>query len=206
MTLIGEAVMARFLSALKEERVQAESILKGPEVSFDGDKEQFLSDLHDGLYASKICSYAQGYQLMRQAAEEYDWNLNYGGVAMMWRGGCIIRSQFLGRIKQAFDESSDIVNLLLYDYFKDAIDQAQPAWRRVVKHAVDLGVPTPAFSTALAYYDGYRSARLPANMIQAQRDYFGAHTYERVDKPRGKFFHTDWTGHGGDATAGSYEA
>jgi len=206
LTLIGEAVMARFLSALKEERVQAESILEGPETSFNGDKEQFLSDLHDGLYASKICSYAQGYQLMRQAAEEYDWNLNYGGVAMMWRGGCIIRSQFLGRIKQAFDESSDIVNLLLYDYFKDAIDQAQPAWRRVVKHAVDLGVPTPAFSTALAYYDGYRSARVPANMIQAQRDYFGAHTYERVDKPRGKFFHTDWTGHGGDATAGSYEA
>ncbi len=206
LTLIAEAVMARFLSALKEERVKAEKILEGPAPEFDGDKEEFLSDLQEGLYASKICSYAQGYQLMRQAADEYGWNLNYGGVAMMWRGGCIIRSQFLGRIKEAFDEQPDIVNLLLYDYFKEAIDKAQPAWRRAVKRAVDLGVPAPAFSTALAYYDGYRSARLPANMIQAQRDYFGAHTYERVDKPRGKYFHTNWTGRGGDTTAGSYEA
>ncbi|HKJ68743.1 MAG TPA: decarboxylating NADP(+)-dependent phosphogluconate dehydrogenase [bacterium] len=206
LTLIAEAVMARFLSALKEERVKAEKILDGPAPEFSGNKEEFLDDLHYGLYASKICSYAQGYQLMRHAADEYGWNLNYGGVAMMWRGGCIIRSQFLGRIKEAFDEQPDIVNLLLYDYFKEAIDEAQPAWRRVVKRAVDLGVPAPAFSTALAYYDGYRSARLPANMIQAQRDYFGAHTYERLDKPRGKFFHTNWTGRGGDTTAGSYEA
>lgn len=206
LTLIGEAVFARFLSALKEERVAASKILSGPDETYEGDEEQFLQDLHDGLYASKICSYAQGYQLLRQAAGEYDWNLNYGGIALMWRGGCIIRSQFLGRIKEAFDKEPDLVNLLMYDYFKNAVDEAQPGWRRIIKHAVSMGVPAPAFSAALAYFDGYRSERVPANMIQAQRDYFGAHTYERVDKPRGEFYHTNWTGHGGDTTAGSYEA
>lgn len=206
LTLIGEAVFARFLSALKEERVAASKILSGPDETYQGDKEEFLQDLHDGLYASKICSYAQGYQLLRQAAGEYDWNLNYGGIALMWRGGCIIRSQFLGRIKEAFDKEPDLVNLLTYDYFKDAVNGAQPGWRRIIKHAVSMGVPSPAFSAALAYYDGYRSERVPANMIQAQRDYFGAHTYERVDKPRGEYYHTNWTGHGGDTTAGSYQA
>ena len=206
LTLIGEAVMARFLSALKDERVEAEKILKGPEPKFDGDKGKFLDDLRDAVYASKIVSYAQGYQLMRQAADEYDWNLNYGGVANMWREGCIIRSQFLGKIKEAYDNEPDLVNLLLTDYFREAVDDAQPAWRRVVSQAVDMGIPTPAFSTALSYYDGYRSGRLPANMIQAQRDYFGAHTYERLDKPRGEYFHTNWTGTGGTTTAGSYQA
>jgi 6-phosphogluconate dehydrogenase len=206
LTLIGEAVFARCLSALKEERVEASKQLTGPDARFDGDKKAFVDDIRQALYASKIVSYAQGYQLMRAAAAEYDWNLNYGGIALMWRGGCIIRSQFLGRIKEAFDSNPELTNLLLDPYFHKAVDAAQPSWRRVVSKAVDMGVPVPAFSSALAFYDGYRSERLPANLLQAQRDYFGAHTYERVDKPRGEFFHTNWTGTGGDVTAQSYNA
>ncbi len=206
LTLIGEAVFARCLSALKDERVEASKQLTGPTPEFDGDKKAFLNDIRDALYASKIVSYAQGYQLMREAAKEYDWDLNYGGIALMWRGGCIIRSQFLGRIKDAFDKDPELVNLLLAPYFKKAVTESQDAWRRVVAHSVTQGVPVPAFSSALAYFDGYRSERLPANLLQAQRDYFGAHTYERLDKPRGEYFHTNWTGTGGDVTAQSYNA
>ena len=204
LTLIGEAVFARCLSALKDERVGASTILNGPKKTFDGDKKQLVQDLKQALYASKIVSYAQGYQLMRAAAKEYKWNLNNGGIALMWRGGCIIRSAFLGKIKEAFDNNPELVNLLLDDFFKDAVENAQDSWRRVVKVAVDMGVPMPAIGAALAYYDGYRSERLPANLLQAQRDYFGAHTYERVDKPRGEFFHTNWTGRGGDTAASTY--
>jgi len=204
LTLIGEAVFARCLSALKEQRVAASKVLRGPKAKFTGDRDKFIADLQQALYASKIVSYAQGYQLMRAAAEEYGWDLNYGGIALMWRGGCIIRSQFLGRIKEAFDKKKDLVNLLLYPYFKTAVRKAQGPWRRTITKAVKMGVPVPAFSSALAYYDGYRSERLPANLLQAQRDYFGAHTYERVDRPRGEFFHTDWIGSGGPATASTY--
>ncbi len=204
LTLIGEAVFARCLSALKEERVEASRVLGGPDVKFDGDKAELVNDLKQALYASKIVSYAQGYQLMRAAAGEYGWNLNNGGIALMWRGGCIIRSVFLGKIKEAFDTNPDLVNLLLDPFFKDAVENAQASWRRVVMKAVELGIPMPAISAALAYYDGYRAARLPANLLQAQRDYFGAHTYERVDKPRGEFFHTNWTGRGGDTSASTY--
>jgi 6-phosphogluconate dehydrogenase len=192
LTLIGEAVFARCLSALKEERVRASEVLKGPGTAFSGDRDTLVDDLRQALYASKIVSYAQGYQLMRAAAEEYGWKLNNGGIALMWRGGCIIRSAFLGRIKEAFDTDPDLVNLLLDPFFKDAVGNAQAAWRRVVMTAVELGIPIPAISAALAFYDGYRSARLPANLLQAQRDYFGAHTYERIDRPRGEFFHTQW--------------
>jgi len=206
LTLIGEAVFARCLSALKDERVAASKVLTGPKATFDGDAKAFLDDIRDALYASKIVSYAQGYQLMRAAAEEHHWDLNYGGIALMWRGGCIIRSQFLGKIRDAFDEDPGLVNLLLVPYFKKAVEQAQAGWRRVIAQAVSMGVPVPAFSSALAYYDGYRSERLPANLLQAQRDYFGAHTYERVDKPRGEFFHTNWTGAGGTTTASTYNA
>jgi 6-phosphogluconate dehydrogenase len=206
VTLIGEAVFSRCLSAIKDERVAASKVLKGPEPKFDGDRKAFVDQIRQALFASKICSYAQGYQLMRAAAEEYDWNLNYGGIALMWRGGCIIRSQFLGTIKEAFEEQPDLVNLLLYPYFQKATAEAQDAWRNVVAESVRMGIPVPAFSTALAYYDGYRNDRLPANLLQAQRDYFGAHTYERVDKPRGEFFHTNWTGTGGDVTASTYNA
>jgi len=204
LTLIGEAVFARCLSALKEQRVAASKILTGPAGKFEGDKKAFVDDLRQALYASKIVSYAQGYQLMRAAAADYNWNLNYGGIALMWRGGCIIRSAFLGKIKEAFDKNPDLDNLLVDPFFKDAVEKAQPAWRRVAKTAIDLGVPAPAISSALAYYDGYRNARLPANLLQAQRDYFGAHTYERVDKPRGEFFHTNWTGRGGTTAASTY--
>jgi 6-phosphogluconate dehydrogenase len=206
LTLIAEAVLARFLSALKEERVAASKVLSGPEPKFGGDKKAFVNDIHDALYASKIVSYAQGYMLMRAAAQEYDWNLNYGGIALMWRGGCIIRSAFLGKIKEAFDRDSSLSNLLPDPYFKEEVDAAQGAWRRVVAKAVEMGVPVPAMSSALAFYDGYRSGRLPANLLQAQRDYFGAHTYERVDRPRGEFFHTNWTGRGGEVTSGTYQA
>jgi len=204
LTLIGEAVFARCLSALKEERVAASKILAGPGKKFSGDKKTMIDDLCNALYASKIVSYAQGYQLMRAAAEEYNWDLNYGGIALMWRGGCIIRSVFLGKIKEAFDKNPDTVNLLLDPFFKDAVENAVESWRRVVVSAVELGIPVPAISAALAYYDGYRSARLPANLLQAQRDYFGAHTYERVDKARGEFFHTNWTGRGGSTSASTY--
>lgn len=206
LTLIGEAVFARCLSALKEERVEASKILSGPKVTYNGNKKAFVEDLKQALYASKITSYAQGYQLMRAAAKEYNWNLNNGGIALMWRGGCIIRSVFLGRIKEAFDKNPGLVNLLLDPFFKDAVEKAQAAWRRVVTEAVRMGVPIPAMSAALAYYDGYRSGRLPANLLQAQRDYFGAHTYERIDKPRGEFFHTNWTGRGGDTASSTYNA
>ena len=204
LTLIGEAVFARCLSALKEERVDASKVLSGPNVSFDGDKAALIEDLKQALYASKIVSYAQGYQLMRAAAEEYGWTLNNGGIALMWRGGCIIRSAFLGKIKEAFDNEPELVNLLLDPFFKAAVENAQVSWRRVVMKAVELGIPMPAISAALAYYDGYRAARLPANLLQAQRDYFGAHTYERVDQARGEFFHTNWTGRGGDTSASTY--
>jgi len=206
LTLIGEAVFARCLSALKEQRVEASKVLRGPKAKFTGDREKAIEDIRKALYASKIVSYAQGYQLMRAAADEYSWNLNYGGIALMWRGGCIIRSQFLGKIKDAFTKKGDLVNLLLYPYFRSAVRKAQGAWRRTITRAVKMGVPVPAFSSALAYYDGYRNERLPANLLQAQRDYFGAHTYERTDKPRGEFFHTNWTGTGGDITASTYDA
>jgi 6-phosphogluconate dehydrogenase len=204
LTLIGEAVFSRCLSAVKDERVAASKILKGPKPKFTGNKKAFVRDLQAALYASKIVSYAQGYQLMRAAAKEYKWNLNNGGIALMWRGGCIIRSAFLGKIKDAFDKNPALVNLLLDPFFKAAMDKAQKSWRRVVTAAVEMGIPMPAISAALAYYDGYRHARLPANLLQAQRDYFGAHTYERVDKKRGEFFHTNWTGKGGSTTANTY--
>ena len=204
LTLIGEAVFSRCLSAIKEERVQASKILSGPKPEFTGDKKAFLKDLHDAVYASKIISYAQGYALMGAAAEEHGWNLNYGGIALMWRGGCIIRSIFLGKIKEAYDADPNLTNLLLAPFFKEVVDKAQAGWRRVVSKAVENGIPTPAFATALNYYDGYRNDRLPANLLQAQRDYFGAHTYERIDKPRGEFFHTNWTGRGGTTASSTY--
>jgi 6-phosphogluconate dehydrogenase len=206
LTLIGEAVFARCLSALKDERVSASQLLSGPHVAFNGDRTATIEDLEQALYASKIVSYAQGYQLMRALAAEKGWNLNYGGIALMWRGGCIIRSAFLGKIKEAFDSDPDLVNLLLAPFFKRAIEKAQAGWRRVTTAAVQLGIPIPAIGSALAYYDGYRTARLPANLLQAQRDYFGAHTYERIDRPRGIFFHTNWTGHGGTTASSAYEA
>jgi 6-phosphogluconate dehydrogenase len=204
LTLIGEAVFARCLSALKEDRAAASKVLRGPKAKFRGDKKAFTEDLRKALYASKIVSYAQGYQLMRAAAKEYKWNLNYGGIALMWRGGCIIRSAFLGKIKEAFVRNPRLDNLLLDPFFKKAVRIAQGSWRRVVSTAVKLGIAMPAISAALEYYDGYRSERLPANLLQAQRDYFGAHTYERVDKPRGEFFHTNWTGRGGTTSASTY--
>jgi 6-phosphogluconate dehydrogenase len=204
LTLIGEAVFARCLSSLKTERVSAAKVLKGPKARFRGDRGKFIEDLRKALYASKIISYAQGYQLMRAAAQEHNWNLNYGGIALMWRGGCIIRSVFLGKIKQAFDKNPQLENLLLDPFFKRAVQKSQTSWRRVVNTAVKLGIPTPTMSSAMAFYDGYRHERLPQNLLQAQRDYFGAHTYERVDKPRGEFFHTNWTGHGGQTAASTY--
>jgi len=203
---IAEAVFARCLSAIKEERVAAARKLVGPKTAFRGSKARFVEQLRDALYAAKICSYAQGYQLMRAASAEHKWNLNYGEIAMIWRGGCIIRARFLGKIKTAFDKNPELANLLLDPYFKGVLAKAQESWRSVVKTAVSLGIPVPAMGTALNYYDAYRSARLPANLLQAQRDYFGAHTFERVDKPRGQFFHVDWTGHGGTTTANTYTA
>jgi 6-phosphogluconate dehydrogenase len=204
LTLIGEAVFARCLSAVKDERVHASSILKGVVKPFSGCREQLISDLRKALYAAKIVSYAQGYQLMMAAAKDYGWKLNYGGIALMWRGGCIIRSLFLEHIKKAFDRAPELKNLLLDPFFKDIMDSSQEAWRRVSIAAIETGVPMPCISSALSYFDGYRCERLPANLLQAQRDYFGAHTYERVDKPRGEFFHTNWTGHGGSTTANTY--
>jgi 6-phosphogluconate dehydrogenase len=201
---IASAVFARCISAIKEERVAASTELIGPASRFEGDKDAFLAKLHDAVYASKICSYAQGYQLLRAASEEYGWGLNFGEIALLWRGGCIIRAQFLGDIKKAFDTNPELANLLLDPYFKGVVTKAQDAWRDVVKTAIQLGIPVPAMSNALSYYDSYRSARLPANMLQAQRDYFGAHTYERIDKARGEFFHTNWTGTGGSTTAATY--
>jgi 6-phosphogluconate dehydrogenase len=204
VTLIGEAVYARCLSAMKDERVQASKLLNGPDAKFTGDKKAFIEDIRQALLASKIVSYAQGFMLLREAAKEYKWNLNYGSIAMVWREGCIIRSAMLGKMKAAFDKNPQLSNLLLDSHFKGLIERCQPSWRRVVSKAVELGIPVPAFSTAIEFFDGYRSERLPANLLQAQRDYFGAHTYERIDQPRGKFFHTNWTGKGGSVAAGQY--
>jgi 6-phosphogluconate dehydrogenase len=205
VTLIGESVFARCLSALKEERIEASKILTGPSTKADvGDRASFIEDVRRALYCSKMVSYAQGYMELRAAAKENGWNLNMGAIALMWRGGCIIRSQFLGKIKEAFVKNPGIENLLLDSFFSGAINQYQASWRKALVHAIELGVPTPAFSTALAFFDGYRTERLPANLLQAQRDYFGAHTYERVDQPRGQFFHTNWTGHGGRVSSTTY--
>ncbi len=204
LTLIGEAVFARCLSAQKEERVGASEKLSGPSIQFDGDKAAFINDIRQALLASKIVSYAQGYVLMREAAKEYNWHLNYGGIALMWRGGCIIRSAFLDDIKEAFSTNPELPNLLLSPYFQEKIESCQAAWRRVMATAITNGVPAPAMTAALSYFDGYRTARLPANLLQAQRDFFGAHTYERIDKPRGEFFHTNWTGRGGDTSSSTY--
>lgn len=204
VTLIGEAVYSRCLSALKDERVAASKVLSGPDAEFHGDRHAMIDDIRQGLLASKIVSYAQGFMLLQAAAEEHNWELNYGSIAMMWREGCIIRSVFLDDIKNAFDKDANLPNLLLDSYFKEIIDRCQPAWRRTVSRAIEHGIPVPAFSTALSFYDGYRNARLPANLLQAQRDYFGAHTYERIDKPRGEFFHTNWTGRGGDVSSSTY--
>jgi 6-phosphogluconate dehydrogenase len=204
LTLIGESVFARCLSAIKEERVEASKVLSGPLPSYSGDRAEFINDIKSALYASKIVSYAQGYTLLREAAKEYGWELNYGGIALLWRGGCIIRSVFLSKIKDAFDQNPSLPNLLLDPFFKEKVEAAQEGWRKVVATALINGIPVPAFTTALNYFDGYRSERLPANMLQAQRDYFGAHTYERVDKPRGEFFHTNWTGRGGDTSSSTY--
>ena len=206
LTLIGEAVFARCLSALKDERVEAAKVLDGPKDKFEGDKQQMIDDLEQALYASKIVSYAQGYQLMRAVSDEKDWGLNYGGIALMWRGGCIIRSAFLNNIRDAFEKDAELTNLLLDQFFQDAVEKAQAAWRRVVSTSVMLGIPMPAIGAALAYYDGYRTERLPSNLLQAQRDYFGAHTYERIDKERGEYFHTNWTGRGGTTSSSSYNA
>jgi 6-phosphogluconate dehydrogenase len=206
LTLIGEAVFSRFLSALKEERVAAAAVLQSKTPAYTGDKATLLADLKEALYASKIVSYAQGYMLMRAMSEETGWQLPYGAIALMWREGCIIRAVFLEDIKAAFEKNPDLTNLLLDPFFREQMVRAETAWRRVVSTAVSLGIPVPAMSSALAFYDGYRRERLPANLLQAQRDYFGAHTYERVDRPRGEFFHTDWTGQGGDTTATTYDA
>ncbi len=206
LTLIAEAVFARSLSAIKSERVKASGILKIMDATYTGEKQSLVEDLRQALYASKIISYAQGYALMQTAAREYNWNLNYGGIALMWRGGCIIRSIFLDKIKEAYNHNPELQNLLLDPYFTSRVTEAQGGWRRVVAAAVMHGIPIPALSSALAYFDGYRSARLPANLLQAQRDYFGAHTYERVDRPRGQFFHTNWTGRGGDTSSSTYNA
>ena len=204
LTLITEAVFARCVSALKEQRVIASKELSGPSGKLDSDKQQFIDNVKQALYASKIVSYTQGYMLMHAAAKEYGWNLNYGGIALMWRGGCIIRSQFLGKIKQAHENNPEIENLMLDSFFKAALANAQDSWRSVVSSAIQAGIPVPAMSSALSFYDGYRSENLPANLLQAQRDYFGAHTYERTDKPRGEFFHTNWTGQGGTTSSGTY--
>jgi 6-phosphogluconate dehydrogenase len=204
LTLIGESVFARCLSAQKDERVAASKILSGPGTTFSGDRKAFIEDLRKALLASKIVSYAQGYVLMKAAAEEYGWDLNFGGIALMWRGGCIIRSVFLSKIKEAFDKNPELVNLMLVDYFREKLQNAAPGWRNVVAQAITNGIPVPAFSSALAYFDGYRTESLPANLLQAQRDYFGAHTYERIDKPRSEFFHTNWTGRGGTTASTTY--
>jgi len=204
LTLIGESVFARCLSAQKDMRVLASKSISGPAPTFNGDRKQMIADLKDALFGAKIISYAQGYNLMMEAANEYKWNLNYGGIALMWRGGCIIRSVFLGDIKKAFDNNPKLDNLLLDPYFKNIVEKAQAGWRRVCAAALTNGIPVPALTSALCYFDGLRTERLPANLLQAQRDYFGAHTYERIDKPRGEFFHTNWTGRGGDTASTTY--
>ena len=207
VTLIGEAVFARCLSSIKDERVVASKVLKGPEANGKvADREKFIENVRRALYCSKMISYAQGYMLLREAGKENNWHLNMGGIALMWRGGCIIRSRFLGKIKEAYDKNPGLTNLLVDDFFAGVLNNYQQSWRQAVAVAVEVGVATPAFSTAMAFYDGYRTARLPANLLQAQRDFFGAHTYERVDQPRGKFFHTNWTGRGGRVSSGTYNA
>ena len=206
LTLIGEAVFSRCLSSMKSERVSAAKVFPKDVPAFDGDKTAFIEAIRKALYASKIISYAQGYTLMRTAAKTYGWNLNYGGIALMWRGGCIIRSVFLGKIKEAYDKNPELENLLLDDYFAETIKTLVASWREVVAYAVKAGIPMPAFTSALSYFDGYTTAGLPANLLQAQRDYFGAHTYERIDQPRGQFYHTNWTGRGGNTAAGTYNA
>ncbi len=206
VTLIGEAVFARCLSAMKNERVAASKVLTGPKPVPIADRKAFIEDVRRALYCSKMISYAQGYMLLREAAKENKWNLNFGGIALMWRGGCIIRSQFLSKIKDAFDKNPGLTNLLLDDFFSGTLLKYQDAWRRAIIAGIQSGVPTPAFSTALSFFDGFRTERLPANLLQAQRDYFGAHTYERTDKPRGEFFHTNWTGHGGRVSSSTYTA
>jgi 6-phosphogluconate dehydrogenase len=204
ITLMAEAVYARMISALKDERVAASKKLRGPQPAIKGDRVKIVEDIRKALYASKIVSYAQGYMLMRAAARQYGWNLNYGGIALMWRGGCIIRSVVLGKIKEAFEKNSKLANLMLDPFFRKALNGSHRSWRSVVATAVKKGIPVPALSTALAFYDGYRNERLPANLLQAQRDYFGAHTYERIDKPRGEFHHTNWTGRGGETASSTY--
>jgi len=206
LTMVGEAVFARCLSALKEERVAASRIFPGPQGKWEGDKQAFISAVRDSVFASKLVSYTQGYLLMRAAAEEFKWTLNYGGIALMWRGGCIIRSKFLGKIKDAFDANPKLQNLLFDPYFQDKVRSCQKGWREIVAAGVLNGIPLPGISSALAYFDGLRTERLPANLLQAQRDFFGAHTYERVDKPRGQFFHTNWTGRGGTTASSTYNA
>jgi len=201
---IAEAVFARCLSAIKEERVAASKKLRGPRAGFKGDRAKFLEQLRAAVFAAKICSYAQGYQLLRAASQEHGWDLKFGEIALMWRSGCIIRASFLGNIKEAFDKRPKLANLLLDPYFKRVISKSQTAWRKVIKTAIGLGIPVPAMGTALNYYDSYRCARLPANLLQAQRDYFGAHTFERVDKPRGEYSHFNWTGSGGATSASTY--
>lgn len=204
VTLIGEAVFARCLSSFKDERVKLSKLYSGPTKKFSGDRKQLINDIQKALYASKIISYAQGFMLMRGAAKEYKWHLNLGSIALLWRAGCIISSRFLNQIKKAYDKNHDLDNLLFDDYFRKEIQGAEESWRRVVSIAFELGIPVPCFSTALAFFDGYRTGRLPANLLQAQRDFFGAHTYERIDAPRGQFFHTNWTGTGGNITASTY--
>jgi 6-phosphogluconate dehydrogenase len=204
ITLIAEAVYSRCVSAMKEQRVQAAKVFKPGKTKFAGERQVWVSAIRQALYASKIISYTQGYMLMRAAAKQYGWNLNNGGIALMWRGGCIIRSAFLGDIKKAFDKKPGLENLLFDPFFKKAVKSCVRSWRKVVSVAVKKGIPVPAFSTALAFFDGFRTERLPANLLQAQRDYFGAHTYERVDKPRGEFFHTNWTGTGGRVSSSTY--
>jgi 6-phosphogluconate dehydrogenase len=207
MTMVSEAVFSRCLSAIKEERVAASKILKGPKKQkITSSKKAFIEDLRKAMYASKLTSYAQGYMLMKEAAKEYKWNLNYGGIALLWRGGCIIRSTFLGKIKEAYDKNPELQNLLMDPYFKKIVANCQESWRKVIATAAQVGIPVPSMSSTLSFYDGYRHSRLPANLLQAQRDYFGAHQYERTDKPRGEFFHTNWTGHGSDTASSTYIA
>lgn len=206
LSLITEAVFSRCLSSMKEERVEASSKLRGPETSFSGDKQEFIQSIREALYASKMVSYAQGFALIQEASKNYEWSIDLKNLAVIWQGGCIIRSRFLNKIKDAYLKNPSLKNLLLDDFFREEIHNAQKGWRKVVATAAELGIPTPCFSTALAYYDGYRTARLPANLLQAQRDFFGAHTYERVDKPRGEFFHTNWTGTGGNISSTQYTA
>jgi 6-phosphogluconate dehydrogenase len=205
VTLVSEAVFARALSSMKEERVRASKMLPGPISKFTGNKVEMLNHIKKALYAAKIISYAQGFMLFRQAAKTYNWSLNNGAIAMMWKGGCIIRSAFLSDIKRAFDRDSQLENLLFDEFFRDAINKCQASWRLVLAESIMLGIPTPAMSTAMAFYDGYRSEMLPANLLQAQRDYFGAHTFEYLDEP-GKFHHVNWTGHGGATSSSSYQA